>query len=143
MIDLMQIKLLSRPLSYADSRRKLSTIFALLIFGAANVAAQFASSQSANPDPALLQRNYAKDIGHPVDGIMRDDPSGLRVAYLLPIFPSSHAANLLALSNGDLLCFWFSGSWEGQSGVSIVMSRLAKGTTHWTTPAVIDQRSGA
>jgi predicted neuraminidase len=64
-------------------------------------------------------------------------------AYLPVIEPSSHAANLLQLKNGDLLCFWFAGSWEGKSGVAIVVSRLLSGSTEWSKPVVIDRRDGA
>jgi predicted neuraminidase len=86
---------------------------------------------------------YAAEIGTPLDGQMRPvRDAETRAAYLTPIFPSSHAANLLALKNGDLLCFWFSGSWEGQSGVAIVMSRLPAGRSKWTVPVVVDRREG-
>ena len=67
---------------------------------------------------------------------------GLRVAYLPIIFPSSHASNLLALPNGDLLCAYYSGRWEGESGVAIVISRLAKGSSQWTRPLVVAQERG-
>jgi predicted neuraminidase len=63
-------------------------------------------------------------------------------AYLPKIFPSSHAANLLLLKNGDLLCFWFSGTHEGDSNVAIVMSRLPKGSRQWTDTTVIDHQEG-
>jgi predicted neuraminidase len=36
-------------------------------------------------------------------------------AYLDQLYPSAHAANLLLLDNGDVLCFWFSGTLEGAS----------------------------
>ena len=103
--------------------------------------ALFAQTTSTSPTPQdmpALRAQYSKEIGQPLDGKMRHDPSGLTTAYLDPIFPSSHAANLLTLRNGDLLCFWFSGTWEGQSGVGIVMSRLAAGSSQWTTPQMID-----
>jgi len=67
---------------------------------------------------------------------------GLRVAYLPIIFPSSHASNLLVLSNGDLLCAYYSGEWEGQSGTAIVISRLVKGSHGWSRPAVIARETG-
>jgi len=72
------------------------------------------------------------------DGIVRRAANGTEQA-LLPIgFPSSHAANLLQLKNGDLLCVWFAGSWEGNSGVGIVLSRLNRGSHTWTKPQLID-----
>lgn len=69
------------------------------------------------------------------------DPNlrGLEVAFLPPLFASSHAANLLLLHNGDLLCFWFSGSREGDSNVAIVMSRLPKDSDRWEKTILIDQ----
>lgn len=77
------------------------------------------------------------------DGVIKQSPvQGMREAYLPTIFASSHAANLLQLSNGDVLCFWFSGTWEGASGVAIVMSRLPAGANRWSEPIVVDQETG-
>lgn len=77
------------------------------------------------------------------DGKLRPGLHGTRTeAYLPMIFPSSHAPNLLALPDGDLLCVWFSGTWEGDSNVAIAMSRLAKGSQAWTRPVVIDHQIG-
>jgi predicted neuraminidase len=71
------------------------------------------------------------------DGRIRpSETPGLRVAYLPIIFPSSHAANLISLKNGDLLCAYYSGLWEGKAGVAIVISRLARGASQWTRPVV-------
>lgn len=93
--------------------------------------------------PTQLAAKYAQEIGQWVDGRMRGaGSSGMREAYLTPIFASSHAASLLALRNGDMLCFWFSGSWEGHSGVGIVESRLPAGSSQWTLPTLIDQHAG-
>lgn len=87
--------------------------------------------------------DYSKAIGAPVDGLLRaSQKEGLQEAYLLPAFPSAHAANLVELKNGDLLCAWFSGTWEGQSDVAIVLSRLAKGSDTWTEPQVVDHQTG-
>lgn len=35
----------------------------------------------------------------------------------------NHAANLLALPNGEILCVWFAGTMEGRSDISIYLSR--------------------
>jgi predicted neuraminidase len=67
---------------------------------------------------------------------------GLEEAYLPVSFRSSHAANLLLLQNGGLLCFWFSGSEEGESNVAIVMSQLLKGSSQWSKTAEIDHQPG-
>jgi len=58
------------------------------------------------------------------------------------LFPSSHAANLLRLRNGDVLCAWFSGSQEGESDVAIVVSRLPHGSKQWSKPIIVDHQPG-
>lgn len=51
----------------------------------------------------------------------------------LPIpYSQNHASNIMPLSNGDLLCAWFSGTQEGMADISIYMARLGAGTTQWT-----------
>jgi len=67
---------------------------------------------------------------------------GVEEAYLAKLFPISHAANLVKLKNGDLLCFWFSGTGEGESNVAIVMSRLAKDSKQWSKTVEIDHQLG-
>jgi predicted neuraminidase len=74
--------------------------------------------------------------------VRANSTQGYKEAYLPIIFPSSHAANLLQLKNGDLLCVWFSGVWEGDSGVGIVLSRKPKGSDVWTKPQLIDKKDG-
>jgi predicted neuraminidase len=77
------------------------------------------------------------------DGKIRPSSvAGLQVAYLPIVFPSSHSSNLLNLGNGDLLCAYYSGRWEGKSDVAIVISRLSKGSDHWTKPEVVAQQTG-
>jgi predicted neuraminidase len=68
---------------------------------------------------------------------------GLQIAYLPIILPSSHASNLLRLSDGDLLCAYYSGRWEGESGTAIVLSRLPKGSNEWTRPVVVARETGS
>jgi predicted neuraminidase len=68
--------------------------------------------------------------------------TGAEEAYLETLFPSSHAANLLLLKNGDLLCTWFSGTWEGNSDVAILLARLPKGSSQWGKPMVVDHHEG-
>ncbi|MDF2959220.1 MAG: hypothetical protein K0S39_955 [Paenibacillus sp.] len=58
-----------------------------------------------------------------------------REAFLPILHPNdSHAANLLELDNGDLLCVWFTGSGEGNTDTNVVMSRLPAGMNHWGSP---------
>ena len=49
-------------------------------------------------------------------------------------FETCHAADLLALPNGDMLAVWFAGSDEGNADISIVLSRLEKGAGQWSSP---------
>ena len=73
------------------------------------------------------------------DGVIRPSSvEGAHEAFLPVLFKSSHGANLLLLRNGDLLCFWFSGEWEGDADVGILVSRLARGSRQWSTPILID-----
>lgn len=46
--------------------------------------------------------------------------------------PQNHAANLLPLPDGDLLCVWFAGTQEGIADISIYCSRLEKGSDRWS-----------
>ncbi|MBI0038017.1 exo-alpha-sialidase [Gilliamella sp. B14384H2] len=57
----------------------------------------------------------------------------LRVdAYLPTECVQNHAANLLPLPNGDLLCTWFGGTQEGIADISAYYSRLKKVSNTWT-----------
>ncbi|WP_078412331.1 sialidase family protein [Priestia abyssalis] len=53
-------------------------------------------------------------------------------AYISSNYVQNHAANLLPLDNGDLLCVWFAGTQEGMSDIHIYISRLNKGETEWS-----------
>ena len=60
------------------------------------------------------------------------------VEALLPNpYKSCHAADLLELPNGDLLCCWFAGSDEGNADISIVLARLNAGESQWSVPVKI------
>lgn len=63
------------------------------------------------------------------------------VEALIPNSPykSCHAADLLELPDGDLLCCWFAGSDEGNADISIVMSRLKAGESVWSAPVMISE----
>ncbi len=52
-------------------------------------------------------------------------------------YNSCHAADLLELPNGDMLCCWFAGTDEGNADVSIVLSRLDAASSVWTNPVKI------
>lgn len=53
-------------------------------------------------------------------------------AFISSNLVQNHAANLLPLENGDLLCVWFAGTQEGMSDIHIYMSRLNKGEQEWS-----------
>ncbi|GAB3412300.1 sialidase family protein [Flindersiella endophytica] len=55
---------------------------------------------------------------------------------LLPVkyAQDSHAATLLELDGGDLLCAWFNGPGEGDPATNVVLSRLRSGETEWSQP---------
>lgn len=55
-------------------------------------------------------------------------------AFLTPTGIENHAANMIELPNGDLLCAWFSGTQEGIPDVGIALSRLPAGGARWTEP---------
>lgn len=61
------------------------------------------------------------------------------VEALIPNAPfnSCHAADLLETADGDLLCAWFAGSWEGKADVSIVISRLKNSESEWSMPVQV------
>ncbi|WP_058186433.1 sialidase family protein [Terracidiphilus gabretensis] len=76
------------------------------------------------------------------DGIVRPSAQkGAKEAYLEMIVNSNHAANLLALHNGDLLLTYYSGIYERGADESIVVSRLSKGASKWTTPIVVSHHA--
>lgn len=66
--------------------------------------------------------------------VNRADPKRID-AYLPTECVQNHAANLLQLPNGDLLCTWFGGTQEGIPDISAYYSRLKKGSDCWT-PAI-------
>ncbi|MCE5343294.1 MAG: glycoside hydrolase [Eubacteriales bacterium] len=72
------------------------------------------------------------------DGRLYHDNCVDAVEALIPNpFASCHAADLLELPNGDLLCCWFAGSDEGNADISIVLSRLNAVESQWTVPKIV------
>jgi predicted neuraminidase len=108
----------------------------LLLLMAANGSAP---AQKADSHKPLLDPSVAALA----DGIERFNPHLQAAETYLPIlYPSSHAANLYELKNGDVLCVWFSGTWEGNSGVGIVIARRPHGSRNWTGSVLVDRRPG-
>lgn len=70
------------------------------------------------------------------DGVIYHNQLMGTLEAMLPPGPwaSAHAPALLETPQGDLLCAWFAGSFEGNRDVSIVCSRLPKGQGQWTVP---------
>lgn len=68
------------------------------------------------------------------NGKLKEVREGLKrtEAYLPSDCIQNHAANLLVLDNGDLLCTWFAGTQEGIPDIHIYMSRLKKGESSWS-----------
>lgn len=67
-----------------------------------------------------------------------NDKMGTIEAELFPAgYKSSHAPALLELENGDILCAWFAGTFEGSADVSIICARLPKGADKWEEPVPI------
>ena len=104
--------------------------------------ASTAGFAQTSPTPALKPLVDPAVPAHSDGRLRRDQASGTVDAYLPVLYPSSHAANLLQLKNGDILCVWFSGTWEGESHVGIVISRLPKGASRWTATKLIDRQEG-
>jgi predicted neuraminidase len=112
------------------SKVALWTLCALVLLSVALIEAQAPSPPAANTVPQF-------------DGAFRASAlKGVEEAYLQKLFRSSHAANLIKLHNGALLCFWFSGTHEGDSNVAIVMSRLTKGSEQWSNAVEVDHQEG-
>lgn len=57
----------------------------------------------------------------------------------LPVgsYLTSHGPALLELGNGDILCAWFAGTFEGSCDVNIICSRLPKGQDRWEAPVTV------
>ncbi|MGD6748330.1 sialidase family protein [Streptomyces sp. BH106] len=74
------------------------------------------------------------------DGVLRprpDDPD-VREALLPTLHPGdSHAACLLELDDGDLLCAWFNGPDEGDRDTNVILARLPRAGDRWDTPVAL------
>lgn len=80
-----------------------------------------------------LERNAPMDIGKLYHNGMLD----LAEALVPNPYTSCHAADLLELPNGDVLCCWFAGSDEGNADISIVLSRLNADSDEWAEPVKV------
>lgn len=83
--------------------------------------------------------NYEHLKGLTPDGkIYVNDDMGTVEAMIPPgPYSTAHAPALIKLENGDMLCAWFAGSFEGSADISIVCARLPEGADHWEEPVKI------
>lgn len=83
--------------------------------------------------------NYRRLPGLTPDGVLYLNEELSTVEALLPPgnYKTAHAPALLMLENGDILCTWFAGSFEGSADVSIVCARLPKGSDQWEEPVKV------
>lgn len=49
-------------------------------------------------------------------------------------YSTAHSPALLELPNGDVLCCWFAGTYEGSADIRIICSILPAGTDQWLDP---------
>ena len=73
------------------------------------------------------------------DGQIYFDEEMAFLEAMLPPGPwaTAHGPGLVETPAGTLLCCWFAGTFEGDTDVNIVVSRLEKGSDQWGEPAMI------
>jgi len=80
--------------------------------------------------------NYPELPGLTWDGTLYYNKEMETIEALIPTggYATAHAPALLELPNGDLLCCWFAGSYEGNADVHIACSILPKDGKAWLPP---------
>lgn len=83
--------------------------------------------------------NYVTLPGLTSDGKLyfNEDMNTVEAKIPAGTYLTCHSPAMLELPNGDLLCCWFAGSYEGEPDVSIVCARLPKGADRWTDPVLV------
>ena len=68
------------------------------------------------------------------DGVVRplEQDNHVATAMLPSECPQNHAANILPLPDGSLMCVWFGGTQEGIADISVWSSTLAQGSDTWS-----------
>ena len=90
----------------------------------------------------------AVTAGNSYDGVVRSDADGRYDAILPPPFASNHASMVEVNGKGSYNMAWFSGTFEGQSDVAIVVSELTLNATGgfqdavWSNAFVVSERDG-
>jgi predicted neuraminidase len=54
-------------------------------------------------------------------------------------FSTAHAPTIIKLDDGDLLCAWFAGSFEGSPDISIVLSKFNHESGEWNKPKIVSR----
>ena len=82
---------------------------------------------------------YPKLPGLTWDGTIYENEEMGTLEALLPTggYPTAHAPAMAELPNGDLLCCWFAGTYEGSADIHIICSRLPKGASAWLPPVEV------
>lgn len=72
--------------------------------------------------------------------IFKNEEMNVLEAVLSPgKWKTSHAPSLLELPNGDMLCAWFAGTFEGATDISIIVARLSKESNKWEEPIQVSK----
>ena len=81
--------------------------------------------------------------GYTPDGQVYYDEEMQYTGAMLPpgAWTSHHGPGLVETPAGTILCCWFAGTFEGDTDVNIVVSRLEKGADHWSEPQMISTDS--
>ena len=72
---------------------------------------------------------YPKLPGLTWDGTIYENEEMGTLEALLPTggYPTAHAPAMAELPNGDLLCCWFAGTYEGSADIHIICSPPSQG----------------
>ncbi|PFG04523.1 putative neuraminidase [Bacillus sp. es.034] len=72
--------------------------------------------------------------------LYHDDYTNIDFSLIPPgPFSTAHAPTITKMENGDLLCAWFAGSFEGSPDISIVLSKFNHETQEWNVPEIVSQ----
>ena len=67
-----------------------------------------------------------------------DEEMQLTEAFINPgPWTTAHGPGLLETPAGTILCCWFAGTYEGDTDINIVISRLEKGADQWSVPTYV------
>ena len=82
---------------------------------------------------------YPKLPGLTWDGTIYENEEMGTCEALLPTggYPTAHAPAMAELPNGDLLCCWFAGTYEGSADIHVICSLLPKDAPAWLPPVEV------